>query len=75
MAAKDRVSRIYKLGQDQASLDFVDVEIVTDTAVFISPRALRDLNSNWGHKCISLVQDYFSYVLELIRAGNHSKSD
>lgn len=74
MATKDRVSRIFNLGLDQASLDFVDVDISTDTAVFISPRALKELNSNWGHKCISLVQDFFDYVLQLIRSGNHSKA-
>ena len=74
MATKDRVSRIFKLGRDQASLDFVDVDISTDTAVFVSPRALRDLNSNWGHKCISLVQDYFGHVLHLIRTGSHNKA-
>ena len=74
MATKDRVSRIFKLGKDQASLDFVDVDISTDTAVFISPKALRDLNSNWGHKCISLVQDFFGHVLQLIRAGDHSRA-
>ncbi len=74
MASKDRVSRIFKLGLDQASLDFVDVDISTDTAVFISPKALKDLNSNWGHKCISLVQDFFSYVLQLIRSGHHSEA-
>jgi hypothetical protein len=74
MPNKERVSRIFKIGRDQASLDFVDVDISTDTAVFISPKALRDLNSNWGHKCISLVQDFFGHILHLIKTGNHDRA-
>lgn len=74
MATKDRVSRLFKIGSDQASLDFVDVDISTDTAVFLSPKALRDLNSNWGHKCISLVQDFFGHVLHLIKTGDHDRA-
>jgi hypothetical protein len=54
-----RVSEHYGLGRSQATLDFVDVDIVTDTPVFISPRALAMLPSEFGDECVHLVQNYF----------------
>lgn len=65
-----RVSRYYKLGRSQASLDFVDVDIAEDTPVFISPKAIAQLQSEWGETCVYLVQNFFEAILELIRAGD-----
>ena len=64
-----RVSQYYALGRTQPTLDFVDVDIIGDTRVFVDPRALRLLPSTWGDECVSLVQDFFTVVLEAIR-GN-----
>jgi hypothetical protein len=64
-----RISVHYRLGRSQPTLDFVDVDIAGDTPVFISPRALMLLPSEWGDECVSLVQNFFQTVLGFIRSG------
>src|ERR1700722_6064062 len=70
-----RVSQHYKLDRSQASLDFVDVDVRGDTRVFVSPRALMQLPSQWGDECVHLVQNFFQTVLEMIRAGRDDDAE
>lgn len=70
-----RVSQIFSLGRSQASLDFVDVDILTDTRLFISPRALELLPDDLGDECVSLVQNFFQTVLDLIKAGKDAEAE
>jgi len=72
---KTRVSALYSLGRTQATLDFVDVNIAGDTPVFISPRAVAMLPSEWGDRCVHLIQSFFGTVLEFIKAGDHSTAE
>jgi hypothetical protein len=69
-----RVSEYFNLGKTQPYLDFVDVRLDTDIAVFVDPTAVKSLNSSWGHECASLVQHYFETVLAFITAGKHSEA-
>ncbi len=69
-----RVSQHYKLGRTQPTLDFVDVDINSDTPVFIDPRALRLLHSPWADECTALVQHFFRHVLRLIRRGYNKQA-
>ena len=64
-----RVSEHFALGRTQPTLDFVDVDVVGDVAVFVDPRALRLLNTPWADECVSLIQSFFTTVMEAIRAG------
>lgn len=66
-----RVSELFNLNRSQMELDFVDVDVDGDTPVFISPRALTFLPTEWGDECVHLVQDFFQCVIEMIRAGRH----
>ena len=68
------VSRYFKLGRNQATLDFLDVHIDKDIPVFVDPAALRSLQTDWGHHCVSLLQSYFESVLTAIRMGNHDRA-
>jgi hypothetical protein len=70
-----RVSSAFKLGRTQAGLDFVDVNIKTDTRLFLSPKALESLPSRWGEECVSLVQNFFGTVLKHIKAGRHGEAE
>ncbi len=70
-----RVSECFKLKRSQATLDFVDVSVVSDTPVFVSPRALLQLQSEWGDECVHLVQNFFQTVLELIRSGQNGNAE
>lgn len=70
-----RVSEYYKLGRVQATLDFVDVDIVADTPVFLSPKALTMLPSEFGDECVHLVQSFFQTVLESIRENRNEDAE
>jgi hypothetical protein len=70
-----RVSSRFKLGRTQPTLDFVDVDYNGDTKLFISPRALAGLPSDWGAECVSLVQSFFGTVLTHIKAGRHGDAE
>lgn len=67
-----RISEYYKLGRTQPTLDFVDVNTQSDTAVFIDPRALQLLPSSWGDECVSYIQSFFRTVLTAIQKSNHN---
>jgi hypothetical protein len=69
-----RVSEHFVLGLAQPQLDFVDVAIETDTRVFIDPRALLLLDTDWGHECVALLQHYFGCVLAAIKAGDKTRA-
>jgi hypothetical protein len=66
-----RVSEHYKLGRTQPSLEFVDVDIRGDTRVFVDPRALRSIESDWSRECVSLLQNFFDTVMRAIQSGNN----
>src|SRR5205814_2141831 len=69
-----RVSQRYKLGRTQGELDFVDVDTTKDTALFIDPRAMAQLNNSWARSCTSNVQSFFQRVLEAIHTGNDDEA-
>jgi hypothetical protein len=70
-----RVSEYFHLGRTQASLDFVDVDIVADTPLFINPKALTMLPSEFGDECVHLVQSFFGTILELIRTDRNNEAE
>ena len=70
-----RVSQMFDLGRTQATLDFVDVDVIEDTPLFVSPRALEAVPSEWGDHCVYLVQNFFSRVLELIKSGDDREAE
>lgn len=70
-----RVSTIFKLKRSQATLDFVDVDVERDTRVFLSPRALSLMQTDWGDGCVSLVQNFFETVLSLIKEGKNGAAE
>lgn len=69
-----RISEYYKLELEQPSLDFVDVELDSDSCLFIDPAALNNDNTEWGRHCKSLIKDYFSLVLRTIRKGDDKQA-
>jgi len=69
-----RVSEHYGIGKTQASLEFVDVDISDDVPVFISPRAVLSVTTQWGHECVALIQDFFEHILMLINTGRNTEA-
>ena len=69
-----KISEYFKLARTQPTLDFVDVDVVNDVAIFVDPRALRRLPSTWGDECVSLVQHFFRAVIVAIRDNNDNRA-
>ena len=70
-----RISRYFNLEQTQATLDFVDVYVKKDTPLFISPKALTMLPSDFGDECVHLIQNFFHKILELINARRNAEAE
>lgn len=70
-----RVSAHFAVGLSQPHLDFVDVDVATDTALYVDPHALRQLRTEWGRECVALLRAYFGCVLDAIRAGDNARAD
>lgn len=69
-----RFSEYFGLKKSQAYLDFVDVPLDTDLAVFLEPLAIKTLQSTWGDELASLLQSFFETVLKLIKSGHHARA-
>jgi hypothetical protein len=69
-----RISEHFDLALSQPQLDFVDTKIESDTRVFIDPRALTTLDTEWGHECVALVGDFFGCVLAAITSGDEARA-
>lgn len=65
-----RVSEFYQLDRTQPTLDFVDVDTRDDIRVFLDPRAILLLQSDWGEQCRELLHTYFAAVLSAIAADD-----
>jgi hypothetical protein len=70
-----RVSEHFGLGLSQPQLDFVDIDVATDTEVYVDPHALRQLRTEWGQECVALLRAYFGCVLTAIKDGDTDRAD
>jgi hypothetical protein len=61
-----RVSDCFDIGLGQPALDFVNVDVARDARLFVDPRALRLLPTRWGSESVSLIQNFFSHIIDLI---------
>src|ERR1035437_3969976 len=64
-----RVSEAYDLRLSQAELDFVNVDTRDDSPLFLDPRSLLLYKDEWGERCVSLLQEFFTEVLRLLTIG------
>ena len=69
-----KVSQRFSLRAAQAQLEFVDIDLESDTPLFVDPRALRLLDSEWAEECVALIQDFFRVVLQNIASGHHDQA-
>ena len=69
-----RFSQYFRLNFNQDELDFVDVDVTCDTPVYLDPSAIRLLDYQWSHECVSLIQNFFENVLGAMRSGNDRRA-
>tara|TARA_R110002167_G_scaffold154760_4_gene349050 strand:+ start:6676 stop:8112 length:1437 start_codon:yes stop_codon:yes gene_type:complete len=69
-----RFSEFYKLNKTQAYLDFVDIDLETDLAIFIDPVSLKSLKTPWGAEISYFLKHYFTAVLDCIKSGKDDEA-
>ena len=67
------VSDYYSLGLSQPSVEFLDVDVVKDTKVFVDPHAFRYVSTGWAGECVALLQDFYDELLATIRSGDRAR--
>lgn len=62
-----RISEIFNLNLTQAQLDFVDIDVLRDTPLFIDPFFLSKRIDNWSYEASRTLQNFFQKVIDLIK--------
>ncbi|MHB0953856.1 MAG: hypothetical protein ACYC10_18295 [Allorhizobium sp.] len=68
-----RFSVVFGLANTQAALDFVDIDLATDTPLYIDPYAIQIRDDEWSSKCGDAIRSFFTEVLSALRAGNNAR--
>jgi len=61
------------LPHSQAEVDFVDVDLETDTPLYVCPYAIEIRTDDWSAQCGDLIRSFFTEVLAQLRAGNNAR--
>lgn len=67
-----RISEIFSLDKVQAELDFVDINIKTDTPLFLDPFFLGIREDKWSHEASLTLNSFFQRLIDLIRDERES---
>jgi hypothetical protein len=66
-------SEYFGLPYVQAEVDFVDVDLETDTPLYVCPYAIEIRTDSWSAQCGDLIRSFFAEVLTQLRAGNNTR--
>lgn len=69
-----RFSTVFQLSNEQATLDFVDVELSTDTRLYLDPYAIEIRDDEWSSLCGDHIRSFFNDVLAALRDGNEARA-
>lgn len=65
-----KISEIYNLNKTQNELDFVDIDIEKDKAVFIDPFFLSTKKQPWCIDATRIIKSFFQHAIDLIKSDN-----
>lgn len=69
-----KFSEHFGLNKKQSQLDFVDIPMDTDVALYVDPYALSVSTSDWLRDAGDVVVGYFDLLLKTIRSKDESKA-
>lgn len=69
-----KISKKFKLNKSQNELDFVDIDINKDMPLFIDPYRISRLSGPFINEANSIINNFFSYLIELLKAGEYEKA-
>lgn len=64
-----KISEKLELGLGQSELDFVDIDLDNDTALFLDPYFLSIREDKWSKTAHRTLENYFQFVLKLLENG------
>lgn len=64
----------FGIAKKQAEIDFVDIDIDTDTPLYLDPYALTTREDDWSDQCHDQIVSYFMTVLESVKNGDKSRA-
>jgi hypothetical protein len=65
-----RFTEYFNLEKNQLQVDFVNIDLDEDTALFVDPWLIRINKSALGHHCQYLLQSFFGELIRIIQAGD-----
>ena len=69
-----KISEIYNLQCSQNELDFIDIDILNDTPLFIDPYRMSRISGPFINEANIIIGNYFSYLTELLVAKNYTEA-
>lgn len=68
-----RFSVAFGLKKVQAELDFVDIDLDSDTPLYVDPYALTTREDDWSQRCQSILLSFFQAVLSAVMANDERR--
>ena len=69
-----RFSTVFGLTHKQADLDFIDINLATDTRLYLDPYAIQIRSDRWSSVCGDHIRSFFNELLGALRGGNTARS-
>lgn len=69
-----KISKKFKITKSQNELDFIDIDINKDIPLFIDPYRISKLSGPFIDELNSVINNFFSYLVELIKVGDYEKA-
>ncbi|MBA2127586.1 hypothetical protein DLM45_15345 [Hyphomicrobium methylovorum] len=63
------------MGKSQPELDFVDIDPMRDTRLFIDPYAIEIKDDEWSGTCGDHIRSFFQEVLDALKAGDTNRAE
>lgn len=70
-----KISEIFGLSRSQNELDFVDIDISTDTPLFVDPYHLSKYSSPFAIEANKRINSFFTYLIELLINKNYEEAN
>lgn len=63
----------FGINKTQAEIDFVDIELSTDTPLYICPYAIQIRHDSWSANCGDHIRSFFGEILAQLKSGNQNR--
>ena len=69
-----KFSAHFKLGKEQAELDFVDIDPSRDLELYLDPYAMEIRDDEWSAECGDYIRSFFQAILDALRKDDNRRA-